>query len=241
MATHINYVWINEEKTDVADREVTSAINHTYIDVALENAKANPDANLNIWVDFKLLDPTSEFFLTSHLYLMGTSNVTLRNIRVLPDYDNDPIFDTSNPKDIWARVDYARVLVLKESLSEAEPDDLVIYSDFDAEDLALKDSELKRTLQFHDMAFAATIDGLENGFMAFKKTETNVALVHTLAQDSKKAAQANAKSRKALVDVICAHAATQGTKQTDYWGKRMPNMGDKMLPNSEYADLGLHG
>lgn len=187
----INYVWINEAP-DTPDRNAACTVSFKHIDCAHENAQRYPDARIKIWIDFKFLDDRSVACLHKHHSHFAPANVELCDLNDIPQYRKDEeIFGRNTKKFIWARVDTARLIVLKHVL-KTEPEPYTIYADFDVKDA--KVGKAKKVLDKHGLAVGTTgayrslshilidfIPGIiENGYFAIKKGRDGRKFLHTL-------------------------------------------------------------
>lgn len=168
----LNYVWINVCHDDIIERDELCSVPLHFFDRAYENARRHPDVDVNIWVDYALLDDASRFFVDSYGYFADTPNVKLQNLRDIPAYAQSPLFKINMEHPIWCRVDYARLLVLQHCLETKAAED-VFYSDFDVADVALDHPYLKRCIDRFGCIMGKS-QVLENGFMGFRR-ETKAA------------------------------------------------------------------
>jgi len=163
----LNYVWINVCHDDIIERDELCSVPLHYFDMAYDNARRYPNVEVNIWVDYALLDGPSRFFVDSYGYCADTPNVKLRNLRDIPAYAQTPMFDVDSERPIWCRVDYARLLVLQHCLNTEAADD-IFYSDFDVADVALNHPNLRRCMDRYGCIMGKS-DILENGFLGFRR------------------------------------------------------------------------
>lgn len=193
----INYVWINKDpdtKNAVEKSSLSNFIDFFLVkdpadlekedgplcsvplrafDKAFENARRYPNAKFQIWVDYLFLNDSSRFFLQSHVYMAAPDNVRLCDINDIPSYAaRRDIFAPEADYHIWSRVDLARLLVVDHCLKKAQGHELVVYADFDIEDVRLDSLKLKACLEKYGFIFGATRDlYVENSFMAFRTGE----------------------------------------------------------------------
>lgn len=193
----MNYVWINKE-TSILKRPATCSVSLKHIDEAHKNAYRYPDAAIDIWVDYDLLDNHSEQVLHQHHEKYAPSNVRLCDLSDIPQYkkyadifrEHSCIGGRMHYKKmypIWSRVDIARLIVLKHSLKNT-PETNCFYADFDVPDLKIK--EATDILSTHSIALGSTITlenlvfknkhQIENGYIAFKKDRDGRKALHRL-------------------------------------------------------------
>ena len=172
----VNYVWINERpfpSPNTEDEEKLCGVPLHYIDRALHNAKRYPHAEFNIWIDMRFVDSSTKFWLESYIYSSNTQNVKIRDLCDIEEYNTEFDFEESSDMDIWARVDYARLLVLKNQL-EAMPWCQVFYSDFDANDVEILSKHIQKQLNIHGLVIATTeCNHIENSFFGFNEYGLN--------------------------------------------------------------------
>ncbi|WP_435641936.1 hypothetical protein [Micavibrio aeruginosavorus] len=189
----INYVWINKSP-DEPDRKAACSVSFKHIDCAHENARLYPDARIKIWIDYRFLDERSIACLREHHTRFSPPNVEWGDLNDIPQYHNDDaMFSPDSDKNIWARVDLARLIVLKHVLKTA-PQPYAFYADFDVKDAKL--DKAKAIMDQYGLALGTTgaiksfghmlnpvnfFPGmLENGYFAFKKGPDGRKFLHTL-------------------------------------------------------------
>ena len=179
----VNYVWINEDvfsiPSDDDHRAPLCGIPLHYIDQTINNAMRYPDTIFQIWIDPRFLtDTPSIFLLESHLYMRGQiDNIRIRDLNDIDAYKHDPdnFFSPEQGNSIWARVDLARLLVLRHVLDERDSGNkIALYADFDIHDVFQETYALRHAIANHGFAVGSVtvIDSeeylsIENGFMAF--------------------------------------------------------------------------
>lgn len=168
----VNYVWINERpfpSPNTDDEEKLCGIPLHYIDRALHNAKRYPHAEFNIWVDMRFIDDSTKFWLESYIYNSNTQNVRTYDLCDIKEYRTEFDFEETSYMDIWARVDYARLLVLKNQLEEISWCQ-VFYSDFDANDVEILKPPVQKSLSDWGIVIATTkCNPYENSFFGFSE------------------------------------------------------------------------
>jgi len=180
----LNYVWINDkpDNIDMLRDDLCSVPLH-YFDRAFKNARDYPDVDVNIWVDYAMLDGYSRLFVDSYTLMQEMPNVRLHNLRDIPTYVQTPMFDTSGQHPIWSRVDYARLLVLEHCLGNMPARD-VFYADFDVQNVKLDQKNLKDCMN-HYGCIIGRADIIENSFFGFRKgTKAEDFLVSTLLPET---------------------------------------------------------
>ena len=135
----VNYVWINKVKfpqDNTGDSNKLCGVPLHYLDKTIHNAKRYPHAQFNIWIDWRYLDQSSRFWVDSYIYSQNCSNINACDLVNIPSYSCEDNFSPNRGKDIWARVDYARLLVLQHVLNHNRWSQ-VFYRDFDANDVEI--------------------------------------------------------------------------------------------------------
>ena len=186
----INYVWINKEM-DSGDRKAMCSVSFKHIDCAYKNARKYPDARVKIWIDYRFLDERSKECLQNHHDMFAPKNVEFCDLNDIESYRENETFKPGTTKDIWGRVDLARLIVLDHVLKN-EPEPHVFYADFDVPDMKIEDA--RRLMDTHGLALGTTgaehgplgrillsdHDLLENGYFAFKKSENGAGFLKDL-------------------------------------------------------------
>ncbi len=208
---HVNYVWINRQAGPLED--VACSVPLRYLDIAYENARKYPKAQFTIWMDRALLDPRTAFFLASHAYFDAPDNLNFADLRDISVYAQSEVYDVEKPKDIWARVDLARLLVLSHQLNDADNKaDFQLYTDFDVPDVKLDCQRMYRILNHHGLFVGMTLkyDILENGYLSFNKTAGKEFLEKDLLPRTMNAAKAGLDGYKPLVKTLHSWMLSQG-------------------------------
>jgi len=177
----LNYIWISKEKQEetVSPEEPENPIHEKYSRNVTYFTKANPDVQVLLWTDNKLLNSSQRVFFDN--LSSSCPNLSIRDLNEIPRYQNDPIFRKTErlPHDecepIWQRVDFARVVVLDHVLTNEVADE-VYYSDLDIVDPQISSDTVQSILNRHGMVFAKCDRNgrnkaayLENQFMGFRK------------------------------------------------------------------------
>ncbi len=236
---HVNYVWINEDEG--AKDGVSCAVPLRYMDIAYENAIKYPQAQFTIWLDHALFDPMTHFMMMSHGYLNAPSNVEFKNLRDIKAYAQCDVYDIEKPKNIWARVDLARLLVLQHQLSdENNKADYQIYSDFDVPDVRLDCDRMFSIMHKHGLFVGETLkyNILENGYLGFDKDQGRDFLESRLLPRAINSAKAGLDGYKPLYKTLHSWMVDQG-----FWyfrgrvcAPRQEVMGYKVPDNPVYTD-----
>ncbi len=171
----VNYLWITQKRSEYEPVPLCSMPLES-LHRAIENANRYPNAFFSLWLDPKTLDDSSRFFVTSYIYAHAQHrNLNIQNLRDIPAYAENPIFNPDKNHDIWARCDLARYLVLAHVLTMPMTD-YAIYSDLDMKDVCV--DEACRIMDIHGLAIAAYRDahanglvdeGLENGYLGVSR------------------------------------------------------------------------
>lgn len=152
----INFIWINSREAESDPQNPVCSIELANIKSAVDNANKYPEADFRIWVDKKLLDDYSLFCLESFIrdHAKG-GNVALHDLQEIPDYAGDPYFvplkptdpgyvlyefNRVQPRNVYSRADYARILVLDHCLQTCADRSRIIYSDIDCPDIRLPEA-----------------------------------------------------------------------------------------------------
>lgn len=148
----LNYVWINMKADGVqkeGDDFLCSVPLH-YLDKAYDNGRRHADTEVRIWIDAAYLNPMSRYFVDSHAHLEAPDNVRFMNLRTIPSYDGNKIFQPDSGASIWTKVDLARFLALSHCLKTTEAEK-VFYADFDVKDVQLDNQRTDMLLKRHGM------------------------------------------------------------------------------------------
>ncbi len=223
--TIMNYVWINARKTIRDETTPLCCVPLHYIDNAIENARKNPTVDTRLWVDHDMLDRQSLSYLQDHLAASGARNLTLHDLRAIPSYAQNSLFDPDKPKNIWLRVDLARLLAVRHCLSEADAED-VFYSDFDINGMFLNHPNktkslnetglalvtqpvVKKLINFEKIFAFHAVDQqpyVENSYFGIRKSVIDPQFLDQLITASEKAAISKDVYRGALYDCFLKHA-----------------------------------
>ncbi len=176
--TVLNYVWINQKAAKPDKDGVLCHVPLHYLDNAFVNAKENPRTDVIIWLDHKLLDPTSLFFVQSHAYYNAPSNISFRDLNEIPRYKKWGAFNPN--QNIWKRVDLARLLVMDHSFIQTDAEQ-VFYSDFDITNIKIAAGFLQKRLRHFGFIVGKTNSGVvENSFFGFTREKGLATLRHNL-------------------------------------------------------------
>lgn len=157
----IHFMWICEEKlTPDTKGNNLCGIPPANIDAVVQNMKLYPNADYVFWYDKRLIDAESLFWVASYIdYLCGVYRIDtktrpltdwfrMRDLNEIPAYKTDPLFrQTAVIKDdrciegsVYVRADYARVLVLADSLQKDTRRAFHLYADTDCRDVRLPEA-----------------------------------------------------------------------------------------------------
>jgi len=177
--TLVNYIWINKDKSFTNFANPVCAIELANIKLALENAAKYPEADFNLWIDKKLLDNYSLIALKSFIKQFATyDNIKVRDLQGIPDYARDPFFtpasctkegylsaylDRDLHGSVYARADYARILVLDHCMKTEPWRSNIIYTDIDCPDLRLP--EVLPVMKEHGIAVYDMGHCISNGYI----------------------------------------------------------------------------
>ncbi|MCB1537943.1 MAG: hypothetical protein KDJ49_03065 [Alphaproteobacteria bacterium] len=197
----VNYVWISElPAQDSETRENMCTVPLQHVHRAIENANRYPDADFILWLDNRLLDDLSRFWVASYIYQCSDHrNVILCDLNAIPAYSGEDLFKNTDHKgknrsgagSVYVRADCARILVLDHCLKQNRDRPFILYSDIDCPDLKL--AEAGRVVQQHGVA----INSLgrffwitSHGYIALSPSRRDVGMLFPLLCDETiKAAQ----------------------------------------------------
>lgn len=175
----VNYVWITSRKPTPSPYNKECAVELANIESAVSNANRHPEADFQLWLDKKVLDDYSLFCID--YFLHGRTfykNIKIADLQTIPDYANDPFFTPLEPTDpgyaveafcrvgprnVYARADYARILVLDHCLITQPERPQIIYSDIDCPSLRL--TEVSDRIRRHGIAINGLGGGISNGYI----------------------------------------------------------------------------
>lgn len=170
--TVLNYLWVQGqdlpswEKVPEPERPLCKVPLHSF-DRAYENARRYADVPVMIWVDFKLLDDESRFWVQTHHYFNAPKNVQLKDISDIPDYDSK----VSSWGRLWQIIDLAKPYVLQHCLSTMPDVEDVFFADFDIKDVSLGHKHVqKRLARYGVVAGGVKWGPIENSYMAFRRS-----------------------------------------------------------------------
>ncbi len=160
----VNYVWISKEGVKAGEPPVPLLS----LERAFQNARRYPDAPFVVWVDQNALCGQGKKSLRDIFNAHAPDNMVLHDLQDIPFYRSCTLFH-GNQTDIWGKVDLARLVAMEHCFSTV-PQQTIIYSDFDVDDVALNNPEVLSRLEKYGMVFGASEqDYLENGYMGFDK------------------------------------------------------------------------
>lgn len=157
MSVSVNYVWMEQ------NREAPSPIPTYFFRRLQDNAERYPKANFQLWVESD----------QSHEPYDKPANVEIHQLNEVPSFSTSPTLQAK--KDIWPRVDMARLLVLQHVLDTTRFV-TAAYADFDIPDVQLCSTALQARLERFGLALGGTVDPstgvlitpFHNGYMAFQ-------------------------------------------------------------------------
>ncbi len=208
---HVNYVWVNRDKG--AQEDAACSVPLRYLDMAYKNARKYPDAKFTIWFDYALFDDKTNFFIASHQYFTAPKNVQFKNLRDIERYAASEVYDVDRPKDIWARVDLARLLVLQHQLNDTDNKaDYQLYSDFDVPDVKLDCGRMYSILHKYGLFIGKTLKHniVENGYLCFDRQDGKDFLEQRLLPRTTNSAKAGLDGYLPLMKVLQGWMMEQG-------------------------------
>lgn len=237
----LHYAWINAE-TPIIPAGADDPLCHVslkHFDCAYKNARQYPDTPVSIWVDYRLLDDMSRFFMESHVGIFAPANVRLRDLNEIPAYAQSPVFAVRDPMPpIWPRVDFARLLVLEHAL-EHDDQRHACYADFDVEDAKMRSPVAARAMERYGMFFGRVnkyFGILENGYMMFSKDKGLDFLREHLIPPTREDAENNDNGYVALKRALGRWRITRNIDEWDISRPRLHEMGYKIPDNALYID-----
>ncbi len=126
------------------------AIGLEKIERVVANANQYQRADFKIWVDSKLLDDSTRFWLGSFVHNASKAkNIEICDLQSIPDYAEDPLFygqhvnkrsDREGWGNIYSRADYARIIMLDHCVETEKSRSRIFYSDTDCQDIRLPEA-----------------------------------------------------------------------------------------------------
>lgn len=147
----VNYIWIHEKPAHKSLPRALSLFPLQAIERAIQNANRYKGADFKIWVDKKLSDDSSMFWLGSFVAAHAEhNNIKIENLQDIPAYATDQLFrlpkkwisceSRISRKSVYIRADYARIIVLAHCLKQWPKRNYVLYADMDGLDLKLDET-----------------------------------------------------------------------------------------------------
>lgn len=186
MADYLNYVWLsNKDYYDPSKYKDQSPIPTDYVENAFAVASENSHITSIIWCDFKQMGKSNMDRLTTNK--RQPKNLSFRDLNEIADYKEIPLFrEETDKKNIWRKVDLARVLMLSHVLSFPDAE-AVYYSDMDVYKLPVSPEHVK-VIKQAGFAFDYLSDGgtVENRFIGIHISQKN-GVENTLVPCTKEA------------------------------------------------------
>ncbi len=171
----LNFLWLNLElpaRRDPRNGSIHSPLPVRYIENARKTGEAHPAAEIDFWVDSKRLTEKQMAYLTLSLE-EGLPNVHLKDLRSIPAYDKEPLYNEAeknhNWRDdwaktslIWRQVDAAKVLI---SLQGGF--DQTFFADLDHAHLDIESQEVQDKLRKPGLFIGS---GFENQLWGFTRS-----------------------------------------------------------------------
>lgn len=247
----VNYVWINANSLP-ADNSLCS-VPLKYLDNAYNNARLYPEARFMIWIDKKMIDPLSDFFVLSHGYLSAPDNVEYRDLRDIEAVNELPLFDENcenqmqdeypdRTDNIWGRVDLARLLVIQDNLNQHSKY-YQLYADFDVQDVKLNCPNMYKALSTDGLYIGTTFSTnmMENGYLCFGKGEGMRYLKHDLIPLTiNNIQELNDNGWNALVNSFERNLVGRKLPENELKGPRQEGTGYIVPDVQKYKDWGLN-
>lgn len=186
----VNYIWLCAKRPEQPNQSYATQLPLHNFKRMYANAERYSGTEFNLWLDFRQLTLSDHFFLDSQRHFLNVHNIEIRNLCEIPDYKTDKGFEPDTNTTIYARADYARVLVLS-FLHQLRPERTSIYSDLDCEDIMIADSRVQDTLEQYGIAYGIWNDRICNGFIGVKGPTGLQFLTDYLLPKTKMAFQRN--------------------------------------------------
>ena len=250
----INYMWINRAKAATNPDGPMCAIGLQYIERAVENGNRYPQADFKLWIDKKLLDDSTHFWLGSFLYeRMKHGNIEICDLQTIPDYANDPLFVPIGPSgstdddkkltlNVYIRADYARILILDHCLKTYGDRSRFIYSDIDSEDIHLfRASNImdRRGIVINDMGSHSVVS---HGYIGLAAKNRKIqAHFKELKECTRMAAYGDALGFRAF-DAFLVRIGLPLERSREKIGihRVLPRCGYRIAPDKDIQQLGIN-
>lgn len=165
--TVVNYLWM--DRVPSRPRPIP-----TYLFCRVqENAERYPTAQFRVWAERP--DVADDYLIPP--------NVSIFDLGEIPSFSQTPLMRRRAQHLIWAKVDVARLQILRHVLAEPGVE-TAVYADMDVQDLWLQHVQLTKRLETFGCAFGATFhqvedlrnvdNNFENGYMAFRRTAADL-------------------------------------------------------------------
>lgn len=225
----VNHVWINREAHAPEGSDISCGVPLRYLDKVFKNAEKYKDAQFNVWIDKNLLDGLSLFFVDSHAYMQkGIENLSIRSLRDIEEYDQFPLFNNPDKSNLFLRTDLARLIVMKHVMENSDKK-IVMYSDFDADDVSLGNPDVQARLDTFGMSFCDTECGLTNGYIALDRNRGKEFLTNNLIPHTK-----DAVSKGHDTIIALRNCLDKWMRDTGMWDVR------HNCDNESYKDLAVN-
>lgn len=187
----VNYVWICPRAASKHAVGCATQLPLHYFERIYENAGKYPDTEFNLWLDFRQLSISDRFFLDSHRYFFDMAEISIHDLREVKEYAESPGFDIDTNIALYARADYARILVL-DHLLQKDSKTPAIYADIDCEDVKAEDPTLRETVEEYGLAYGRSgRHNIANGFIALQGEKGQNLMTHYLLPNTKTDFQKN--------------------------------------------------
>ncbi len=163
----VNYIWLCPKSPYETFPHYATRLPLHNFERVYSNASRYPQAKFNLWLDFRQLTARDSFFLVSHMHAFGMGEIQVRNLCEIPAYKDRAGFEPDTDIALYARADFARVIVLNHLMDQ--PDKTAIYSDMDCEDISLSSNKLNDALDEYGLAYGRSGNHLVcNGYIALR-------------------------------------------------------------------------
>ncbi len=175
----LNFLWLNLDlppPPDPEDGSIRQPLPEEYIGNVRAAGMAHPSAEIDLWVDSKRLTPRQLVYLKREVE-EGTTNVHLKDLRTIPDYDNEELYNRAetNPNwrsgyqgVIWLQVDAAKILISLQGDFEQK-----FFADMDHFHLDIESEKVQKMIGQHGLligSYDANDISIENQLWGFNST-----------------------------------------------------------------------
>jgi hypothetical protein len=135
-----------------------------YIEAVCRASRNNPHADVHLWMDFERLNADQIAYMRQRFQEQGSPNLELKNLRDIPAYSSENLFNQNNASFtwraelkhdvIWRQVDAAKILICL----QGDQYEQTFFADLDFAAIEIKDPFLQNTMQKYGLLVRGTID-----------------------------------------------------------------------------------